>query len=96
MIDNVRVTYGFSIGCVSYKELIHKVSTIASSYHVDFDLRITKNSVTAEVYPYKFRNAQQISEKEGAQILSSLVIVFENYIEDGVLWSVEMASALPF
>lgn len=96
MIEKVKVTYGFSVGHVSFNQFIERVSALASSYKVDFDFRVTKNSVTVQVYPFKYSGAKDISETNGAEIMRSLIYLFDKFIDDGVLWSVDMATALPF
>ena len=96
MIDSVKVVYGFSVGKVSFNQMIERLSLVAKAHHADFDLRLTKNSVTINVYPFKHSSAKEISEKDGAEIMRSIIYLCENLIDDGVLWSVEMSSALPF
>lgn len=96
MIDSVKIIYGYSFGKIGFGELVERVSALASSYHVDFDLRVTKNSIAVSVYPFKYKDAKEIKETEGAQIMSSLIFIFDHCIVDGVLWSVDMATALPF
>lgn len=96
MIESVKVVYGFSVGKVSFNQLIDRVSRVVTSYNADFDLHIQKNSVTISVYPFKHSSAKEISETNGAEIMRSLIYLCDKFIDEGVLWSVEMATALPF
>lgn len=96
MIDSVQVVYGFSVGKVSFVNIIERLNLICSKHQFDYDVRICKNNLTIRVYPFKFKGAKDISEKDGAEIMRSLIYLCENWIDDGVLLSVDMATALPF
>lgn len=96
MIENVKVFYGFSVGKVSFNQLIHRVSLVAKSYNADYDIQIKSNRITISFYPFKHSTAKDISETNGAEILRSLIYLCDKFIDDGCLLSVDMSTALPF
>lgn len=97
MISTIKVSYGFEdISEYFHSDFIERVFAVATSHKVDCTIEYRKNSVSVIVSPFHFSGAKQISENEGAEVLQSLVRIFDKLFKSAHLVVCSMQSSLPF
>lgn len=96
MLDKVKVVYGLSVSDQVLSAFVNRVFAIKNAHRCDCVLHIQSNHIEVDMMPFSYNGAKQISEKEGSEILQSLVHLFENSFKDSYLWDASLVSSLPF